>query len=103
MSIPQDIKEELYEEFTELVAKMNGLIIKYNLEDYGFVVAAIGTVTVREDDDEPEMDIAYSVNIDNEEELDEVLGFIIEGYQHQQRNDTSSIDYWLRKGSGGIN
>lgn len=103
MSIPQDIKEELYEEFTELVAKMNGLIIKYNLEDYGFVVAAIGTVTIREDDDEPEMDIAYSVNIDNEEELDEVLGFIIEGYQHQQRNDTSSIDYWLRKGGGDIN
>ena len=103
MSIPQDIKEELYEEFTELVAKMNGLIIKYNLEEYGFVVAAIGTVTFSEEDEEPEMDIAFSVNIDNEEELDEVLGFIIEGYQHQQRNDTSSIDYWLRKGSGGIN
>jgi hypothetical protein len=103
MSIPQDIKEELYEEFTELVAKMNGLIIKYNLEEYGFVVAAIGTVTFSEEDEEPEMDIAFSVNIDNEEELDEVLGFIVEGYQHQQRNDTSSIDYWLRKGSGGIN
>lgn len=103
MSIPQDIKEELYEEFTELVAKMNGLIIKYNLEDYGFVVAAIGTVTLCEDEDEPEMDIAFSVNVGDEEELDEVLGFIIEGYQHQQRNDTSSIDYWLRKGSGGIN
>ena len=103
MSIPQDIKEELYEEFTELVAKMNGLIIKYNLEEYGFVVAAIGTLTFSEEDEEPEMDIAFSVNIDNEEELDEVLGFIVEGYQHQQRNDTSSIDYWLRKGSGGIN
>ena len=103
MSIPQDIKEELYEEFTELVAKMNGLIIKYNLEDYGFVVAAIGTVTLRDDEEEPEMDIAFSVNVGDEEELDEVLGFIIEGYQHQQRNDTSSIDYWLRKGNGGIN
>jgi hypothetical protein len=103
MSIPQDIKEELYEEFTELVAKMNGLIVKYDLSDCGFVIAALGTVTFNDDDDEPEMDIAFSVNVENEEELDEVLGFIVEGYQHQQRNDTSSIDYWLRKGSGGIN
>ena len=45
MSIPKEIRDELYEEFTGLVAQMNGLIIKHGLEDYGFVVAAIGVVS----------------------------------------------------------
>ena len=101
MSIPQEIRDELYEEFTGLVAQMNGLIVKHGLEEYGFVVAAIGVVTPSEEDDEPEMDLAFSVNVNDEDELDEIVGFIIEGYQHQQRNDTSSVDYWLRRMGGG--
>jgi hypothetical protein len=46
------------------------------------------------------MDLAFSVNVNDEDELDEIVGFIIEGYQHQQRNDTSSVDYWLRRMGG---
>ena len=102
MGLSKQEQEEMYKEFSDLVYEMNTLILKYGLEESGFVVAAIGSVNYDEldEDDEPTMDIAFSVNVADEEELDEVVGFIISGYQHQERNDTSKVDYWIRKAGG---
>jgi len=102
MGLSKENQEEMYKEFSDLVYEMNTLILKYGLEETGFVVAAIGSVNYDEldEDDDPTMDIAFSVNVADEEELDEIVGLVISGYQEQERSDTSKVDYWIRRAGG---
>jgi len=44
--------------------------------------------------------MAYHINVDSEDDLDEILTFINEGFRQQEKNDPSKIDYWLNKMSG---
>lgn len=74
---------------------------------YVFVGATINHQE-SEGDEETSMDVIYSISVDHEEELDELLGFASHAYQVDERHrdeqerfegkDTTDISFWLNYG-----
>jgi hypothetical protein len=103
MGLDKDKLDEFYREYYDIVQDINSLIIKYGLTDDCFSLSAVGWFK-DVDTEEASLDMAYHINVDSEDDLDEILAFLTEGYRQQDKNDPSKIDYWLnRMGGGDIN
>ena len=80
---------------------------------YVFVGATINHSETEEDDEDTSMDVIYSISVDHEEELDELLGFASHAFQVDERHrdeeerfegkDTTDISFWLNYGIDGEN
>jgi len=101
MALDKDRLDEFYREYYDLVQDLQSLIIKYGLSEDCFSLSAVGWFKELEDDDEEQsLDLAYHINIASEDDLDEVLSFLSDGYRQQEQNDPSKVDYWIRKAGG---
>ena len=102
MGLDKDKLDEFYREYYDIVQDINNLIIKYGLTDDCFSLSAVGWFKDTETDD-ASLDLAYHINVDSEDALDEILSFFTEGYRQQDKDDPSKIDYWLKRMGGDIN
>lgn len=102
MSLDKDKLDEFYREYYDLVQDINNLIIKYGLTDDCFSLSAVGWFKDADTED-ASLDMAYHINVDSEDDLDEILAFLTEGYRQQEADDPSKINYWLKRMGGDIN
>jgi len=96
MDLDKDKVDEFYREYYDIVQDINNLIIKYGLTEDCFSLSAVGWFK-EVDEEESALDLAYHINVESEDDLDEILAFLIEGFREQNKNDSSKIDYWLRR------
>lgn len=101
-------------EIQELLISINEVVKKYDLEDEFISAIAVGFVELDETDidengdERARMSLLSSVNAASEDELDDVLSYVLEIYQEElreERKDTTSIDYWinLARGDDSVN
>jgi hypothetical protein len=102
MSLDKDKLDEFYREYYDIVQDINNLITKYGVMDDCFSLSAVGWFKDNDTED-PSLDIAYHLNVDSEDDLDEILSFLTEGYRQQDNADPSKIDYWLKRMGRDIN
>ena len=93
---PEDL-EKFQKEYADLVIALRALLVKYHLQNEAFLLTAVGWYSDEAmfDSEEAEMTISYSINFDNEEEMDEVMSFLYDAYRHDASADQSKIDYWI--------
>lgn len=103
-------KQDCFLEIQDAILAIKDIVTKYELEDEFVAAIAVGFIDHEtssfNEDGEPEADMALMsfVVADGEEELDDVLSYVADVYQHELReelkdeNDPSKIDYWLKFG-----
>lgn len=89
-------------EIKELLLDINTTVERHGLDTEFISCIAVGFIDVKEawmDEDgehRANLNLLSSFSVQDEEELDDLLSFCLESFIEQQKQDTSSIDYWLR-------
>jgi hypothetical protein len=104
--------EDCIREIQELMVAINETIEKYGLEKEVVVALAVGflnldeaTVSPNEEEVTVRMNLLSSITVEDEEELDDVLSYILDAYRIEQESNPSNINYWINrmKNNGDIN
>ena len=104
--------EDCIREIQELMVAINETIEKYGLEKEVVVALAVGflnldeaTVSPNEEETTVRMNLLSSITVEDEEELDDVLSYILDAYRIEQESNPSNINYWINrmKNNGDIN
>lgn len=104
--------EDCIREIQELMVAINETIEKYGLEKEVVVALAVGflnldeaTVSPNEEEITVRMNLLSSITVEDEEELDDVLSYILDAYRIEQESNPSNINYWINrmKNNGDIN
>ena len=104
--------EDCIREIQELMVAINETIAKYGLEKEVVVALAVGflnldeaTVSPNEEEISVRMNLLSSITVEDEEELDDVLSYILDAYRIEQESNPSNINYWINrmKNNGDIN
>ena len=104
--------EDCIREIQELMVAINETIAKYGLEKEVVVALAVGflnldeaTVSPNEEEITVRMNLLSSITVEDEEELDDVLSYILDAYRIEQESNPSNINYWINrmKNNGDIN
>jgi len=104
--------EDCIREIQELMVAINETIEKYGLEKEVVVALAVGflnldeaTLSPNEEEVTVRMNLLSSITVEDEEELDDVLSYILDAYRIEQESNPSNINYWINrmKNNGDIN
>lgn len=104
--------EDCIREIQELMVAINETIEKYGLEKEVVVALAVGflnldeaTLSPNEEEITVRMNLLSSITVEDEEELDDVLSYILDAYRIEQESNPSNINYWINrmKNNGDIN
>lgn len=95
------------EEIQELMLQILEVVKKYELEDEVLVAMAVGflnmdTAAFAADGEgvEVNMNLLSSISVDSEEELDDLLSYLVEAYRIEQQDNPSNINYWINRMGG---
>ena len=99
--------DKIAAELKEMLEKIKQMKMEEDGTEFSYVFIG-ATITDNKSEDEPAMDVIYSMSVYDEEELDEMLGFASHAYQVDQRaaeheerfngEDTTNINFWLNYG-----
>lgn len=103
--------KDCIQEIQELMIQINETIKKYGLEDEVLVAMAVGFLNLEdksilptEDGITVSMNLLSSVTVEDEDELDDLLSYILDAYRIEQEQSPSNINYWInRMGPGDVN
>lgn len=110
----ENIKDCLLE-IQDLILAIKETVKKYGLENEFIGSVAVGFIDPEsasyDEDGEPmvNMSLLSMVDVDDEEELDDLLSYVVEIYraevEEEEKKSTSSIDYWinLSRRDGDVN
>jgi hypothetical protein len=99
------------EEVKELMIQISETIKKYGFEDEVVVALAVGFLNMddistlpNEEGSTVSMNLLSSISVEDEDELDDLLSYMVEAYQIEQEDNPSNINYWInRMNPGDIN
>lgn len=105
-------KQDCFIEIQDAILSIKDIVVKYGLESEFIAAIAVGFVdadsieTNEDGEDEATMSLMSFVAAEDEEELDDLLSYVVEIYAAEQEqmkkedpaNDPSKIDYWLKFG-----
>lgn len=103
----KDSHRDCIEEIQELMLQINEVIKKYDLQEEVLVAMAVGFLDLEQRSTLPneegitvKMNLLSSITVDDEEELDDLLSYIIDAYRMEQENSPSNINYWINRMGG---
>jgi len=96
------------EEIQELMIQINEVIEKYDLKEEVIVAMAVGFLNLDEKSILPNeegitvsMNLLSSISVEDEDELDDLLSYVLDAYRIEQENNPSNINYWINRMGGG--
>lgn len=100
-------------EIQDLILAIKETVKKHGLENEFIGSIAVGFIdpdsaTIEDDEPMVNMSLLSMVDVDDEEELDDLLSYVVEIYRaevEEEKKDTSNIDYWinLSRRDGDVN
>lgn len=100
--------DKIAAELKSMLDKIKQMHMEESGTEFYYVFVGATIKQDEEDEDDSSMDVIYSMSVDNEEELDELLGFASHAYQAEERacssedmfegEDTTNISFWLNYG-----
>ena len=100
--------EDCIREVQELMVAINETITKYGIEDEVIVALAVGFLNLEEPSVTPDskhitvgMNLLSSITVEDEDELEDVLSYMLEAYRIDQEQNPSNINYWINKMNPG--
>ena len=104
----KDHHRDCIEEIQELMIQINEVIEKYNLKEEVIVAMAVGFLNLDEKSILPNeegitvsMNLLSSISVEDEDELDDLLSYVLDAYRIEQENNPSNINYWINRMGGG--
>ena len=84
--------------------QINETIKKHDLEEEVIVALAVGFLNLDDQSILPNgkgttvsMNLLSSISVEDEEELDDMLSYILDAYRIEQEQSPSNINYWINK------
>lgn len=101
-------KKECFKEIQLLIMSIKQVVEKYDLEEDFICSIALGFINLNHTETDnygdpiANMNLISMTNVEDEEELEDLLSYVVETYQDQTKKekDTSSIDYWINIAGG---
>jgi len=104
----KDSHRDCIEEIQELMLQINEVIKNHDLSEEVLVAMAVGFLDLEsrsslpsEDGITVKMNLLSSISVDDEEELDDLLSYILDAYRLEQEQSPSNINYWINRMGGG--
>jgi hypothetical protein len=104
----KDHHRDCIEEIQELMIQINEVIEKYGLKEEVIVAMAVGFLNLDEKSILPNeegitvsMNLLSSISVEDEDELDDLLSYVLDAYRIEQENNPSNINYWINRMGGG--
>ena len=99
---------ECIEEVQELMLAINETIKKYDLSEEVIVALSVAfldfdnkSVTPDNEEVTVRMNLLSSITVDDEEELEDILSYMLDSYRKEQDNNPSNINYWINRMNNG--
>ena len=99
---------ECIEEVQELMLAINETIKKYDLSEEVIVALSVAfldfdnkSVTPDNEEVTVRMNLLSSITGDDEEELEDILSYMLDSYRKEQDNNPSNINYWINRMNNG--
>jgi len=104
----KDGHRDCIEEIQELMLQINEVVKKHDLQDEVLIAMAVGFLDLDQTSNLPneegitvKMNLLSSISVEDEEELDDLLSYILDAYRIEQENNPSNINYWINRMGGG--
>jgi hypothetical protein len=87
---------------------INETIKKYDLSEEVIVALSVAfldfdnkSVTPDNEEVTVRMNLLSSITVDDEEELEDILSYMLDSYRKEQDNNPSNINYWINRMNNG--